>query len=440
MSEIRDFIFNEPVFDTHEHLFGFANMNGQKDTMLYKEVMESYATTSVITSHGSPLHPEINEQLGKPEGFYDVFGFMRNEGLDEYLFDQWKYVRTTGYGEGIELGVKESFGIDFTYENRDRLTEAFREEIRRHGTEGLYKRLLGQAGVIGIVNSAYWVPLMNADIYNAGDFPACLRHTIDPGLLYEMHSKDVLNHFEPILNRSIHTLKELDEGLNDKVSEGFASGMVCGHKIGVAYQRPLDIGPYDPVAAEKIFDRIMKGENVAEIKPLSDYFIHRSIQRSADANKPIQVHTGLLAGSYSKVTQGDPEAMIETLRTYRNARFDVFHSSWPHTGTLGAIAKSFPNVWINMCWAWTISPEGMERALSEWLGEVPYNKIFAFGGDTSTPINTVGYAVQMRRGLANVLESKIERGVYDLATARDIAQALLWRNAREFWEFGDLPA
>ena len=439
MSEIRDFIFNEPVFDTHEHLFGYENMDSQKETMLFKEVMESYATCLVNTSHGVPMHPEVNKQLGKPDGMYDVFGFMRNEGLDEYLFDKWKYVRTTGYGEAIELGIKESFGIDFTYENRHKITETFREEIQKHGARGLYKRLLDKAGVIGIINCAYWVPIESEEFYGPDNFPANLRHTVDPTLIYDMRSKDIIvDFYEPILKRSIHTLKEFDDALNEQVAACFNSGKVVAHKVGAAYQRLLDIQDSNISAAEKIFDQIMQGKQVDNIKPLSDYFLHRTIQRSADHQKPVQVHTGLLAGNYTKVTQGDPEHMIETLLTYRNVQFDIFHSSWPHTGTLGAIAKSFPNVWINMCWAWAISPEGMERCLSEWLGEVPYNKIFAFGGDTSTPINTVGYAIQMRRGLANVLESKIQRGIYDLETAKDIATALLWRNAYELYKFGDI--
>lgn len=435
MTSLRDYIFEEPLFDTHEHFFGFANMDRQKDTMLYKELMESYATTAVITAHGVPMAEEINADLGRLEGFYDVFRFMREPGLDDYLFDTWPYVRTTGYGEGIELAVKECFGLEFTQANSEALTRLLRERIQQEGAREIYRALLKKARVIGVVNSAYWIPLEDKAFVEAGDYPEMVRHTVDPLLLYTMMDSSPVKEYEKRLDCSIQTLTDLDNALDAHIADLFAGGRVVGHKVGVAYMRPLDIGPFLPEEASRDFDRLMQGKSLDNNKVLSDYFLHKTIQRSQEANKPVQVHTGLLAGNYTNVTQGDPARLIPLLKTYRNCRFDLFHASWPHSRTLGALAKSFPNVWIDMCWAWTISPEAMEQALGEWLSEVPYNKIFGFGGDTSTPINTVGYALQARRGVANVLEQKVQKGFLSEASAREVASGLLWRNAENFFGF-----
>lgn len=434
MSDLRDFIYQEPLFDTHEHFFGFANMDGQKETMLYKEVMESYATTAVITAHGTPLAPEIQGELGKIDGCFDVFGFMRNPGMDDYLFEVWPYVRTTGYGEGIELAIRECFGLEFNRHNCKTITQLMRERIQKEGARNLYENLLKKAGVIGVVNSAYWTPLEDEEFVNGGDFPELVRHTVDPLLLYTMVDRSPIDEYEKRLNCSIHSLKDLDNGLDAHISELFAGDRVVAHKVGAAYMRPLDIGPFLPEEASGAFDRILQGKKLDNPKVLSDYFLHKTIQRSQEANKPVQVHTGLLAGNYMNVTQGDPSCLIPVLKTYRNCRFDLFHASWPHCRTLGAMAKSFPNIWIDMCWGWTISPEAMEQALGEWLSEVPSNKIFAFGGDTSTPINTLGYALQARRGVANVLEKKVRKGFLSEATARDVAQAILWKNGQTFFQ------
>ena len=62
-------------------------------------------------------------------------------------------------------------------------------------------------------------------------------------------------------------------------------------------------------------------------------------------------------------------------------QFDLFHMSDPCQGEAAAIAKVFPNVHIDLCWAHIISPSAARRALHEMLDTVPSNKIFGYGGD-----------------------------------------------------------
>ena len=89
------------------------------------------------------------------------------------------------------------------------------------------------------------------------------------------------------------------------------------------------------------------------------------------------------------------------------------------------------NVWIDLCWAWSMNPVQMERILDEWLSCVPSNKILGFGADTNSPFPVVGYAHQARNGIANVMEKKIDTGEYDLTTARFVARRIMHENARE---------
>ena len=75
----------------------------------------------------------------------------------------------------------------------------------------------------------------------------------------------------------------------------------------------------------------------------------------------------------------------------------------------------------------------MERILDEWLSAVPCNKIFAFGADTTSPFMMVGYAIQARHGIANVLERKVQRKEFDTDTAKFVAKRIMNQNAREFF-------
>ncbi|MCJ7751055.1 MAG: hypothetical protein MUQ65_08170 [Armatimonadetes bacterium] len=80
-----------------------------------------------------------------------------------------------------------------------------------------------------------------------------------------------------------------------------------------------------------------------------------------------------------------------------------------------------------------MNPEGSERALSEWLDGVPYNKIFGYGADTGLPWCDVGYALQARLGIARVLDRKIEANALSRATAEEVAAAIMLGNGEEFF-------
>ena len=100
---------------------------------------------------------------------------------------------------------------------------------------------------------------------------------------------------------------------------------------------------------------------------------------------------------------------------------------------LGAIAKNYPNVYPDLCWAWTMNPAESERALSEWLDAVPFNKIFGYGADTAWPWCDVGYSLQARIGITRVLDQKIQAGYFSRATAEEVASALLLGNGEGFY-------
>jgi len=150
----------------------------------------------------------------------------------------------------------------------------------------------------------------------------------------------------------------------------------------------------------------------------------------------VQIHTGYLAGDWGPLDGTNASRLIPVFDKYRRVRFDVFHASWPWTSELGATEKNYPNVYPDLCWAWTMNPAQSERALSEWLDAVPFNKIFGYGADTLCPWCDVGYAKQARIGIARVLEQKIAAGYLSESTAEEVASAVMLRNGEEFLGLG----
>ena len=170
--------------------------------------------------------------------------------------------------------------------------------------------------------------------------------------------------------------------------------------------------------------------------PLGDYLFHRSMERAHDEDIPVQIHTGYLAGNWMGLTGTSIELLIPIFDTCRRVRFDTFHASWPWASELGVIAKNYPNVFPDLCWAWAMNPDGSERALSEWLDGVPYNKILGYGADTGLPWCDVGYALQARLGIARVLDRKIEANAFSREKAEEIAAAIMLGNGEEFFGLG----
>ena len=114
--------------------------------------------------------------------------------------------------------------------------------------------------------------------------------------------------------------------------------------------------------------------------------------------------------------------------------FDLFHISYPYQGIACALAKMFPNVFINMCWAHIISPSASISALDDFLDAVPYNKISAFGGDYAFVDGVYGHLYMSRQNISLTLTKKIESGVFDESKALEIAKALYYDNPKRIFK------
>src|SRR5262249_30740143 len=110
-------------------------------------------------------------------------------------------------------------------------------------------------------------------------------------------------------------------------------------------------------------------------------------------------------------------------------RFDLSHAGFPYLHEGAVLAKTFPNVYLNMSWIHIISPIGARRALQEWLQMVPLNKIIAFGDDLHWVETVYGHAKIARRNVAHALGAMIEEGALKEARVEAVAEALLHENA-----------
>jgi hypothetical protein len=296
----------------------------------------------------------------------------------------------------------------------------------------ILEHLFTKAGIRWAVCDEWWTSPTAILYFTGAEHPDSFGHALRYDKVIGLTKRTEVFEVEAALGCSIQTLRDLDRALDAHAEKARAAGRLAAMKTAIAYSRRLSFGDASFGDAERVFDRIMQG-TVVDAAPLADHLFHGLVQRARDLDLPVQVHTGSPSHSRDDPTHGDPTGLVPVIQRYPTVKFDLFHAGWPYCELMGAIGKSFPNVWLDLCWAWAVSPASMERTLDEWLGAVPNNKILGFGGDTGTPYPTAGYAMQARRGIASVLERKLQRGEYDEPTARLVADRLLYQNACELY-------
>ena len=161
--------------------------------------------------------------------------------------------------------------------------------------------------------------------------------------------------------------------------------------------------------------------------------MHQVIRRAIAHELPIQIHTGLQEGNGNRLSNAHPLRLVNLVAEYREARFDLFHASYPYQGEAATLGKNFPNVYLDMCWLHVISPWVARQTLHEWIETVPGNKIFAFGGDYLFVEGAYAHSRMARDNVADVLAEKVADGYLREDEAIALAHGLLRDNALTFF-------
>ena len=425
MSTIREFVMKYPLFCHHDHHQSFVEFDAEREKYDFESLL-GYAVADLVTAEG-PRPPQ--GPMGK-----------------ERIAKLWPRIRATGYGRAVTLGCRELFGLEYAPHNFDAITEAVQRSIAGKSASEVYSYFVHQKAQNKWTIQDGSFRLDSKSALQENMFPSSYRFAFRMDDLFDIVDAAPIEALERFTDRSIHALDDFVAGLNAAIDRFKGTGKLAAIKIGMAYRRDLVV--IDPTRhqAELAFSRIRSRKlfwdgiqqntgavDAATGRALADYMFHRLVQRAVDEDLPIQIHTGYLAGNWGSLAGTKALNLIPIFEKYRTARFDVFHASWPWASELGAIAKNYPNVWADMCWAWAMNPTESARALSEWLDGVPFNRIFAYGADTRLPWNNVGYSLQAKLGIARVLEEKIEADFMTAETAEEIAEHIMLKNGEEFF-------
>ncbi len=200
-----------------------------------------------------------------------------------------------------------------------------------------------------------------------------------------------------------------------------------------AYDRTLVWQARTDADAERVLMKRLRKEDVSEDEALcfGDWCLARAAELCAQHNLPLKIHTGYAAGN--RTMQLDRMRALQLtplLAQFPNTRFVLMHDSYPYDYEIAALAKHYPNVWVDMCWAWSIDPHSATQFVRRMIHTVPANKLFAFGGDSFWPSASVGYAIQARAGLTRALQAEVDDGQLAEKQAIALAQRFMQDNQR----------
>ncbi|MCZ6678730.1 MAG: amidohydrolase family protein [Candidatus Poribacteria bacterium] len=422
-TDLAHHIQETPLVDTHEHLRKEPEWLENGPDIL-QDLFGNYVPADLNTAGASPEAMKRLIDASDP----DIAG--RFEGIRA----AWEATQFTGYGEAVRLIAKHVYDID---ELAGESLTAAQEKIKTLRKPGERYRLLHDVA--------------NLDHVQTDDFcwPCLPDHSGLDFFLYDLSWAGFCNgQVDP---QQIHAetgveVKELAT-LQAGMEAIFAKYAPCAIAVKAqhAYNRTLNwIERSDAEASTALETVLSKPAEEIPVETrlcLGDWCWARGTELSIEHNLPFKIHTGYYAGNdrmpVSRIPAGN---MCALFARYLDAKFVLMHIAYPYNDELVALAKHYRNIWVDLCWAWSIDPYSSRDFLRRFLHAVPSNKLFAFGGDTGWPTSSMAYAIQARNEIRRALESEITDGYMNEKQAMQIATRLMRGNQFACFEVGETRA
>lgn len=415
--ELSELVQKTPFIDTHEHI-----MNESERVNAGRIIDGKANDWSFLFSHYfeddmvvSGLQAKVKERFFSPET-------DPSEKWD-LIAPYWPFLKHTGYGQNVRISVFQLYGIEeITKESIPALNQAYQALIR----PGFYRKVIREVSNIESCHVNRW-PFLASE---------------EPDLLFsDLHIDDLIQNggdlkfaTEPGI-----TLKSLDDWhrVIDYWLTTYGPKSV-GLKCSMAYGRDIDFIPTPAGQVRSFFERHLAGKDLApaETRALEDHLFWYIVDQAAGMNLPVKIHTGYYVWhGYMPLARlrSNPASACELCRRSPGTKFVFFHIAYPYYEEMLALAKHYPNAYIDMCWSWIINPIAAKDFLKKFILTVPFNKIWTFGGDY-IPVELIpGHASIARHGISLALAELADEGWITKADALALCKPIMYQNAKTFF-------
>ncbi len=408
-TDLQHFIAETSLIDTHEHLRKEREWVEDGPDIL-QDLFGNYIPADLLSAGATP--EAMKNLLDASNGdFAARFAGIRRA---------WESAQYTGYGEAVRILAHE------VYEMADFSTAAL---------EQAQNKLIGwrqPGGRLDLLKNRARLDHVQTD-----DFCwPCLPDAADRDFfLYDLSWAGFCN--GQIDAAALHgetNIAVVDLGsLRQAMQALFAHYGKCAIAVKAqhAYNRTLCWRERTDADAEKVLQQTLAGNELTtdERLLLGDWCWARGVELAIEYNLPFKIHTGYYAGNdrmpVDRIKSGH---LCPLLARYLDCRFVLMHIAYPYSGEVLALAKHYRNVWVDLCWAWSIDPFSSADFVRRFIHTAAINKLFAFGGDTSWPTSSTAYAIQTRRWLSRALQAEVDAGLLSETQTLDIAERLMRKN------------
>ncbi len=425
--EIRDALDDIPILDTHEHLLPPDFLKEGKNTLL-RILKNSYLAADCISAgmdpgwwkRGSIIHGEIDLEKNQVSSAEDL----------DKLWPYLDRVKHTAYVRALMVGLEALHGLEGDLRNQswDKLAKCVQHAYERDDWfDTVLERLK--------------IPLAILDPHFMVAQP---KHWSDK-IVPDFHTDDFLDYpwMHPVGGKSAADISKawgvelggLDDLLH-AINIGFKRYRTLGArttKIGIAYRRDLRFNEASEAEARAAFLALQQKRDEQDVIVLGNYVVRHIICRSIEEGMAVQVHTGYQGGY---LEQGCPTHLVNLFQEFPRAKFVLFHGGYPYADEAGLLAKTFPNVYVDLCWMPLLSPSMTVNILERWIDLVPHTKIM-WGGDVWSVEECYGAVTLFRDVLARALWNRTRQGLLSEGQAIHLAERIMYQNAVELFNLED---
>ena len=390
-TRLAQHIQETPLCDTHEHLWSEQEFIKQAPDILQTLFSAAYATADLVVASASPEDAEALVDSSNP----DIAARFRQ------IEPAWQAIRHTGYGEAVRITAKQLFDID------ELSTDALEAAQIKHA------EYLGPGQRLRLLRD-----IANLDHVQIDDLTMpCLPDAASPEFFFSDLSwwkfccgTPEIDLLQKDFDVAVVDLTSLQQGM-EAIFERYGD-IAIAVKTQHAYNRTLLWQERSDAEAEQALVNYLRQPDAlspADQLCLGDWCWARGVELATEYDLPFKIHTGYYAHyGHMQTSRIQPGQLSNLLIRYPGTRFVLMHAAYPYNNELVALAKHFPNVYADLCWAWSINPYAVVDFVRHFIHAVPSNKLFAFGGDTWWPGTAVGFAAQARIWLTQALQAEID--------------------------------
>lgn len=415
--DLLEFANRLKIIDTHEHLPPHEHDRIKRDFL--SEYLSQYVGSDLISA-GMPVQDRI-KAMDSSRDLMERWKLVK---------PYWRNARFSGYGREATKSAEILYGIK-------QISEETIEELNQRFLAGMdgnaYRRVLKDTCNIETIILDLKDTAFDCDKdYFLTTFR--LDEFIFP------RSWEDLDAVSAKVGFRICSFDDWLDACEAYFEDALKKGAVC-LKMTLAYDRPLFFERVTKAEAEKEFNVFFQHsrssvwdlQTASFGKKAQDYMMHYALRLANKKGLVYQFHTGLLSGNNGYLPNANPELMANLFGDYPNVKFDIFHIGYPYQHVLSGLAKMFPNVFIDMCWAHVISPLASQNALEEWLDCMPANKICAFGGDSSVLDFVAGHLQIAKENVVQCMMEKIKKNAIDRSDAEYLMQQLFYETPKKLF-------